>query len=266
MFAVESAAAGRSTGGFGDRRVGLPRDGPAVSEKNDVKPWLKEHWCIPPQEDAAFVADMERVLDVYQRPYDPQHPVVCMDEQPKQLIAQRRAPLPTRPGHPARQDHEYVRHGCCCVWMFHEPLGGWRDVRVSERRTAVDWAHQVRDLVDDPRFAQAQRITLVCDQLNTHERASFYKAFGPEEAHRLAGKLELVHTPKHGSWLNTSESELSVLSRQCLNRRLPDIDSICTETNAWKTVRNEQQVGVDWHFTTEDARIKLKSLYPKIVN
>ena len=209
---------------------------------------------------------MERVLDVYQRPYDPRHPVVCMDEQPKQLIEERRPPLPVRAGQPARQDHEYVRHGCCCVWMFNEPLSGWRDVRVSERRTAVDWARQVRDLVDDPRFTQAERLTLVCDQLNTHEIASFYKAFPPEEAHRLAGKLELVHTPKHGSWLNTSESELSVLSRQCLDRRLADINSVSTATTAWKNTRNEQQIGVDWHFTTEDARIKLKSLYPKIVN
>lgn len=164
-----------------------------------MKPWLKEYWCIPPQEHAAFVADMEWVLDVYQCPYDPQHPVVCMDEQPKQLIEERWTPLPTRPGRSARQDHEYIRHGCCCVWMFHEPLGGWRDVRVSERRTAIDWAQQVQDLVDAPRFAQARRITLVCDQLNTHELASFDKAFGPEEAHRLTVKFELVHPPKHGS-------------------------------------------------------------------
>ena len=231
-----------------------------------MKPWLKEHWCIPPQADAAFVADMEGVLDVCQRPYDPQHPVVCMDEQPKQLIEERRTPLPIRPGRPARQDHEYIRHGCCCVWMFNEPLGGWRDVRVSERRTAIDWAQQVRDLVDAPRFAQARRITLVCDQLNTHELASFDKAFEPDEAHRLAGKLDLVHTPKHGSWLNTSESELSVLSRQCLGRRLPDINHVRTEATGWTTARNDQQTGFDWQFTTADAGIKLKSLYPKIVD
>lgn len=209
---------------------------------------------------------MERVLDVYQRPYDPRHPVVGMDEQPKQLIEERRAPLPVRAGQPARHDHEYVRHGCCCVWMFNEPLAGWRDVRVSERRTAVDWAHQVRALVDDPRFAQAERITLVCDQLNTHALASLYKAFPPEEAHRLASKIELIHTPKHGSWLNTSECELSVLTRQCLGRRLANINSVRTEATAWKTTRNDQQTGVDWHFTTEDARNKLKSLYPKTVD
>jgi hypothetical protein len=235
-----------------------------VSEKNAVKPWLKAHWCIPPAEDAAFVADMERVLDVYQRPHDPRHPVVCMDEQPKQLIEEARVPLPTRPGQPARQDHEYVRHGCCCVWMFNEPLGGWRDVRVSERKTAVDWARQVRDLVDSPRFAQAEQITLVCDQLNTHELASLYKAFEPNEAHRLARKIQLVHTPKHGSWLNTSECELSVLTRQSLSGRLATIDRVHSEAQAWAKHRNQQQTGVDWHFTTADARIKLKSLYPKI--
>lgn len=210
------------------------------------------------------MADLEQVLDVYQRPHDPRHPVVCMDEQPKQLIEEARAPLPMRPGQPARQDHEYVRHGCCCVWMFNEPLGGWRDVRVSERKTAVDWARQVRDLVDSPRFAQAEQITLVCDQLNTHELASFYKAFEPREAHRLARKIQLVHTPKHGSWLNTSECELSVLTRQSLSGRLATIDSVRHEARAWAIDRNKKQTGVDWHFTTTDARNKLKSLYPKI--
>lgn len=237
-----------------------------MSEKNAVKPWLKAHWCIPPEEDAAFVADMECVLDVYQREYDPQHPVVCMDEQPKQLIEEARPPLPTRPGQPSRQDHEYIRHGCCCVWMFNEPLGGWRDVRVSERKTAIDWAHQVRDLVDAPRFAQAEQITLVCDQLNTHELASLYKAFEPHEAHRLARKIQLVHTPKHGSWLNTAECELSVLTRQSLSGRLAKIASVRNEAHAWTKDRNKRQTGVDWHFTTADARIKLKSLYPKIID
>ena len=150
---------------------------------------------------------MEQVLEVYRRPYDSQHPVVCMDEQPKQLIEESRPSLPALPGQPAKEDYEYIRHGVCCVWMFVEPLVGWRDVEVTERRTGVDWARQVRDLVDAPRYAQAERITLVCDNLNTHRLTSLYQAFDPAEALRIARKLELVHTPKHGSWLNRAEPE-----------------------------------------------------------
>jgi len=221
-------------------------------------------WCIPPQQDAAFVAHMEQVLEVYKRPYDAKHPVVCMDEQPKQLIAETRKPVPAAPGHPARVDYEYVREGVCNVWMFVEPLGGWRDVPVTDTRTAVDWAHQVRRMVDQPRFAQAERISLVSDNLNTHTLAALYQAFDPAEALRLAQKLELVHTPKHGSWLNVAESELSVLTRQCLERRIPDRAIVAQEAAAWSKKRNAKQVGVDWHFTTDDARIKLKNLYPQI--
>ena len=221
-------------------------------------------WCIPPQQDAAFVAHMEQVLEVYKRPYDAKHPVVCMDEQAKQLIAETRKPVPAAPGHPARVDYEYVREGVCNVWMFVEPLGGWRDVPVTDTRTAVDWAHQVRRMVDQPRFAQAERISLVSDNLNTHTLAALYQAFEPAEALRIANRLELVHTPKHGSWLNVAESELSVLTRQCLGRRIAEQDTVATEATAWSSQRNEEQVGVDWHFTTEDARIRLKRLYPKI--
>jgi hypothetical protein len=152
---------------------------------------------------------MEQVLEVYKRPYDPAHPVVCMDEQPKQLISEVSAPLPAAPDRPERADYEYVREGVCAVWMFVEPLGGWRAVDATDTRTKVDWAHQVRRIVDDPRFAAAQRITLVCDNLNTHALASLYAAFEPAEALRIARRLELVHTPKHGSWLNVAESELS---------------------------------------------------------
>ena len=223
-------------------------------------------WCIPPKQDAAFVCQMEQVLEVYKRRYDAKHPVVCMDEQPKQLIAETRKPMPTAPGQPARIDYEYVRQGVCNVWMFVEPLGGWREVAVTETKTAVDWAVQVRRVVDDPRFAKAERITLVSDNLNTHTLASLYQALEPAEALRIANKLELVHTPKHGSWLNVAESELSVLTRQCLGRRIAEQDTVATEATAWSKQRNEAQVGVDWHFTTADARTRLKHLYPNIKN
>jgi hypothetical protein len=221
-------------------------------------------WCIPPEQDAAFVCNMEQVLEVYKRPYDPLRPVVCMDEQPKQLIAEVSQPVVTAPGQPARIDYEYIRQGVCTVWMFVEPLGGWRSVPVTETKTAVDWAHQVQSLVDDSRYAAAERITLVCDNLNTHHLASLYQAFEPAEAMRIAKKLELVHTPKHGSWLNVAESELSVLTRQCLDRRIAERETVAAEAGKWAQDRNQRQIGVEWQFTTADARIKLKHLYPKI--
>jgi hypothetical protein len=207
---------------------------------------------------------MEQVLEVYQRPPAPKFPVVCMDEQPKQLIAQTRSPIPLVPGRVAREDFEYVREGVAVVWMFVEPLGGWRDVPVTSTKTAVDWAEQVKRLVDHPRYAEAERITLVCDNLNTHGLASLYKAFEPVEALRIARKLELVYTPKHGSWLNVAESELSVLTRQCLDRRIAELSEVQAEAAAWAARRNQKQIGVDWQFTTANARIKLKRLYPKI--
>jgi DDE superfamily endonuclease len=229
-----------------------------------VKPWQQTRWCIPPEQDAAFVCQMEQVLEVYKRPYDPRRPVVGMDEQPKQLLTEVRQPIPAAPGQPARVDYEYVREGVCTVWMFVEPLAGWRDVSVTTTKTAVDWAQQVKRLVDDPRYAEAERITLVCDNLNTHTLASLYQAFGPEEALRLARKLELVYTPQHGSWLNVAESELSVLTRQCLDRRMATQGEVAEEAHRWKERRNGRQIGVEWHFTTADARIKLKHLYPKV--
>jgi hypothetical protein len=222
-------------------------------------------WCIPPEQDAAFVCQMEQVLEVYKRPYDPRRPVVCMDEQPKQLISEVNQPIPAAPGQPARIDYEYVREGVCTVWMFVEPLGGWRSVPVTETKTAVDWARQVRRLVEDPRYADAERITLICDNLNTHTLASLYQAFPADEAMRIVNKLELIHTPKHGSWLNIAESELSVLTRQSLGRRIADRGEVATEATAWSGDRNQRQTGVDWQFTTANARIKLKHLYPKIV-
>jgi hypothetical protein len=207
---------------------------------------------------------MEQVLQVYARPYDPMRPVVCMDEQPRQLIREMRQPLTTSNGE-QRIDHEYTREGVCHVWMFVEPLGGWRDVRVSPRRTTIDWAQQVKALVDDPRYTHVDRITLVCDNLNTHKLASLYEAFVPPEASRIANKLELIHTPKHGSWLNIAECELSVLSRQSLDRRIAETSRIEHEARTWSATRNAIQIGVDWQLTTDNARIKLKRLYPKIV-
>lgn len=221
-------------------------------------------WCIPPEEDAAFVAQMEQVLDVYQRAYDQRYPVINMDEQHKQLIEETHQPLAASPGKAARVDYEYVRRGACVAWMFVEPLGGWRSVSVSAQRTAKDWARQVQQVVDHPRYARAKRITLVCDNLNTHNTSAFYETFPPEEALRLARKVELVHTPKHGSWLNMAECELSVLTRQCLGRRIASQAEVAGQADAWTAERNRQQTGVDWRFTTDKARLRLKYLYPKI--
>lgn len=207
---------------------------------------------------------MEQVLEVYCRPYDARHPVICMDELPKQLIEEVRVPVTAQPGGAAKEDFEYVRCGVCVAWMFVEPLAGWRAAPVSERKTAVDWAQQVQAVVDAPRYAQAERITLVCDNLNTHRLASLYEAFPPEQALRLAKKLELVHTPRHGSWLNMAEPELSVLTRQCLGRRIGKQARVADLARQWAEARNQRQTGIDWQFRTADARLKLKYLYPKI--
>lgn len=220
-------------------------------------------WCIPPEQNAEFVCAMETVLDVYQRPYDPDYPVVCMDETSKQLVAETRQPLPPLPGEPARYDYEYERHGTANIFLFTEPLGGWRHVTVTERHTRSDWAGQVRELLD-VHYPKAKRIILVSDNLNVHDCASLYEAFEPAEARRLMARLEMVHTPKHGSWLNIAEIELNVLSRQCFCQMIGDAATLRQQVAAWETDRNAQQKGVDWQFTTADARIKLKRLYPKI--
>ena len=206
---------------------------------------------------------MEDVLDVYVRPLDPKHPQVCFDESSKQQVKEVRTPLPVAPGQPARYDTEYERNGVSNLFMFFAPLLNWRHVKVTDRRTAVDWAQCMRDLVD-VHFPEAERITVVQDNLNTHTPAALYAAFPPEEAKRIWDKLEFHHTPKHGSWLNMAEIELSVLSRQCLDRRIPDQETLTTEVAAWEADRNAMQATVDWRFTTEDARIKLKHLYPVI--
>jgi len=221
-------------------------------------------WCIPPQHNAAFVADMEQVLDVYQRPADPRYPVICMDESNKQLLGDVQPALPVQPGQGKKEDCNYERHGTGNLFIAFEPAGGQRQVAVTERRTQQDWAHFIQSIVDE--FCPtADRITLVCDQLNTHHLASLYETFPPEEAHRLARKLDLVHTPKHGSWLNMAEIELSVLSRQCLDRRIPDLTTLAHEVAAWVRERNAHATTVQWRFTTADARVKLASLYPKFL-
>jgi DDE superfamily endonuclease len=220
-------------------------------------------WVIPPEHSGEFVAHMEDVLDVYQTPYDPQVPMVCMDEQPMQLIKETRQPLPAVPGKPEKVDYEYERNGTANIFMFTEPLNGTRHVHVTEHRTAVDWANEIRDLLE-VRYPEAARVRLVCDNLNTHGIGSLYEAFPPEQARKLASRLEIHHTPKHGSWLNIAEIELSVLTMQCLDRRLPDMETLTKETQQWEQRRNESQKGVDWQFSTLDARIKLKRLYPQI--
>jgi hypothetical protein len=228
-----------------------------------LKPHLREQWVIPPRQNADFVAAMEDVLEVYRRPYDPRFPQVCLDELGKQLFKETRPPLPLRPGDPARCDYEYERNGTANAFLLFQPLGNWRHVEVTERKTRVEFAHVVRSLVDD-HFPQAERVVLVMDNLNTHGVGSLYEAFEPAEARRLAEKLEIHHTPKHGSWLNMAETELSVLSRQCLDRRLPDLAAVAAEVSAWEAARNSAKATVRWQFTTAEARVELVSLYPSI--
>jgi hypothetical protein len=220
-------------------------------------------WCIAPEADCEFVAAMEDVLEVYTRPADPQRPLVCLDETSKQLVGESRTPLPPRPGQPARYDCEYVRHGVANLFVAFEPLNGWRRVRVTDTRRRRDWAWFVKELVDE-RYPDAERVVLVMDRLNTHSVASLYEAFPPEEAGRIAQRLEIHRTPKHGSWLNMAEIELAVLARQCLAERIADKVTLARQVAAWERERNHRHCRIDWRFTTADARIKLKRLYPSI--
>ena len=206
---------------------------------------------------------MEDVLDVYTQPYDPAYPQVCMDELSKQLVGETRVPVPPAPGQVARIDYEYVRLGVANLFIFFEPLAGWRHLTVTERRTKQDWAYAIRDLVD-VYYPHARKIRLVLDNLNTHVGGALYEAFPPAEARRLLGRLELHYTPKHGSWLNMAESELSILSRQCLDRRIANPVTLAREVAAWEARRNSAQATMDWRFTTADARITLTHLYPLI--
>ena len=206
---------------------------------------------------------MEDTLEVYKRPYNPAYPVICMDESSKQQIREIRSPIPLEPGRGERYDTEYERNGVSNMFMFFEPLAGRRHVAVTDTRTALDWADQIRDLVD-VRYPEVERLTLVRDNLNTHAGASLYKAFEPQEARRILQRLDLHYTPKHGSWLNMAEIELSILSRQCLDRRIADQQTLKDDINAWVNRRNSHAEPMNWRFTTEDARIKLKRLYPTI--
>ena len=232
------------------------------AQKNELKPWLKEQWCIPPKGSAEFVWKMEDVLCVYQRPYDPKAPMVCIDEKSVQLIGDVRDPLPIAEGRAARVDYEYQRKGTANLFLAFEPLANWREVQVTERRTKKDWAAYVKHLVDG-RYKEAHRVVLVMDNLNTHTPASLYEAFEPIEAKRIADKLEIHYTPKHGSWLNMAEIELSVLGRR-LSQRIGDAASLATAVRMMTVERNHNRNGVNWRFATSDARIKLKRLYPSI--
>lgn len=207
---------------------------------------------------------MEDVLEIYSLPYDPQKPVICMDEMHKQCIEEVRKPIPASPGNPERYDSEYIRNGGINIFLASEPLKGIRVISITDTRTKLDWAYFIKDLVDY-QYPKVEKIILVMDNLNTHNPGSLYEAFEPDEARRLINKLEIHHTPKHGSWLNVAEIELSVLSRQCLNRRILDKETYEQEIEKWNNDRNNQQVGVEWHFTEKEARTKLKRLYPKII-
>lgn len=224
-----------------------------------------QYWVIPPEADAEFVANMENVLETYQRPYDPAHPVVCMDEQPVQLIKETRKPIPATKDHPRRVDYEYERNGTASIFMFAEPLAGWRQATARDQRTKSDWAQEVAALLDG-RYADCERITLVCDNLNTHTAGAFYEVFEPAKARAYVRRIEFCYTPKHGSWLNIAENELSCMTRQCLNgRRIGELALLQEEIGAWSIDVTEAQRGVDWQMTIDDARCKLKSVYPKIL-
>jgi hypothetical protein len=220
-------------------------------------------WCIPPQQDARFVAAMEDVLEVYARPYNAQRPVICLDEAAKQILAEVREPLPLSTKHGIRYDSEYERCGTCAVFMVFEPLGAKRFVQVRQRRTAVDYAQVVKWMCDElyPDNPDTEKIVLVQDNLNTHKPASLYEAFPAEEARRLVERFEWHYTPKHGSWLDMAESELRVLSTQCLDRRIADKHTLTEQVAAWEASRNKKHAKADWQFTTADARIKRKRLY-----
>jgi transposase len=232
-----------------------------VLKKNSLKPHLVEEWCIPKEQSADFVACMEDVLEVYSRPYDKRFPVVCMDEKPLQLLGEARRGRRKSNG-TLIQDSEYVRNGTCSIFLFTEPLAGYRHATALERRTKVDWAKQMKWLADTV-YPDAEKIIMVCDNLNTHNKSSFYEAFQPTEALRLAKRFEFHYTPKHGSWLDIAEIELSSLSKQCLGkRRIDNLQDLNSELEKWHKDRNQKQKGVDWQFTSEDARVKLKHLYP----
>jgi hypothetical protein len=223
-----------------------------------------EYWVIPPKADGEFVAHMEQVLETYEKPYNSACPVLCMDEQPVQLLKETRTPIPATAQHGRRVDYEYERAGTANIFMFTEPLAGWREVAVRETKTKVDWAIEMARLLEG-RYSDSAHVTLVCDNLNTHTKGAFYEKFEPARARQLVRRIEFCYTPKHGSWLNIAENELSSLTRQCVaDRRFGDVQTLRTETTAWSSDVNNTQRGVDWQMKIDDARYKLTSVYPKI--
>src|SRR5271170_1550952 len=258
---LESSIAGGEGCRVEHRREGQRQHNREGFKKNILKPHRQQQWVIPPDANPGFIAAMEDVLETYQKPRDPDRPLVCLDETSKQLIIETRAPIPAKPGRAVRRDYEYERNGVANIFMMFAPLEGWRRVKVTDRHAASDYAQVLKEL-SDVHFPAAEQITLVQDNLSTHAPASLYAAFPAAEARRLVKRFEWHYTPKHGSWLDMAESELGVLSSQCLSRRIPDKQTLEKEVAAWQDHRNKHHAKADWQFTTNDARVKLKRLYP----
>jgi hypothetical protein len=227
-----------------------------------LKPWKKKSWVIPPLQNGDFVASMEKVLEVYKRPYNEKRPVVCMDESPKQLIGETKTPIAAKPGSEQKYDYEYVRNGVCNIFMSNEPLAGKRLVKITEQKTKQDWALFLEEISNQ--YANAEKIILVMDNLATHKPGALYDSFPAQKAKSLWDRFEFIYTPKHGSWLNMAEIELNVLMGQCLAGRIPDIETVKREAKAWQDARNNKNAKINWQFTTENAQIKLRRLYPTI--
>ena len=234
-----------------------------VLSKNELRPHQSVYWCIPPEEDAEFVAHMEDILDLYQQPYNPQRPLWCIDEKPYQLLDESRKPIPMRRGQPTAFDSEYKRNGTVSIFVMIQPHTGRIEHSVEPTRTAIDWAHKIKYLVNEVE-PNAEKIVLVQDNLNTHSIASLYKAFPPEEARRIASKLEIHYTPKHGSWLDIAEIGINIMTRECLERRIPSIEKLREECEAWSKDYNSCPTAIKWQYTTKDSRVKLKRLYPDL--
>ena len=258
---LEPAPARRESRRTEHRRASQRQHDRPDAKKNALKPHRNRQWVIPPDANAGFVAAMEDVLETYQKPRDPDRPLVCLDETSKQLIIETRAPIPAKSGQPARHDYEYERNGVANIFMMFSPLEGWRCVKVTDRHAAADYGQVLKEL-SDTHFPSAEKIVLVQDNLSTHTAASLYAAFPAPEARRLAKRFEWHYTPKHGSWLDMAESELAVLATQCLRRRIPNKQALQREVDAWQDHRNNHHARADWQFTTDDARVKLKRLYP----
>jgi hypothetical protein len=254
------AGARTQTKGTGHKR--FRRNSPPEAKKNELQPWRKQCWCVPDRDQARFVAQMEDVLDVYADFHTAEVPLICMDEASKQLLRDEQPTEPMAPGRPKREDYHYERRGTQAIFMFFNPTTGQRRVSTRDNRTRIDWAEEIRQLLDED-YPNAKKVKLVCDNLNTHSIASLYEAFPAAEAHRLRERLEIHYTPRSGSWLNVAEIELAVLTRQCLDRRIGSPDELARELAAWQAERNANANVVNWRFTTADARTRLKHLYPQ---